>query len=477
MAQEAQQDTDNGKARPNISDEQPEHLPTRRIHLMGMGSIGTFIAHALLSLPNPPPVSLLFHRPEMYEAFEAGDRIVRVINQQHNTNDEKSGYDVDLADYDSKQNLVSWRYLPHFSPNPTLPGPEEMLPTGEVKIHTLIVTVKGPATVTALRSVKHRISTGTTICLMQNGMGQIEELNREVFTDPETRPTFMLGLVTHGVYLSRQFAAYHVGTGSIAIGVVRDVDKFPMPPKSHPLSSTEADWRRMYPTDDDLYAPITSRYLLRTLTRSPILICAAFPYLDLLQLQLEKLSINCIINPITALMNIPNGSLIGNSALSKTARLLLAEISAVIVRLPELSGVPGIRSRFSPSRLESLYLGVARSTALNSSSMREDIRNGKDTEIEYINGYIVRRGEEQGLKCVLNYMLMQLVKGKSWDSLDMEGQTLPYGVSEVVGSESQLDVDGPVVLEDRGTQQRGEAGQIRKDVPKQPFDESGKAWP
>jgi 2-dehydropantoate 2-reductase len=477
MGQEAQKDANNGKATPKRSVEEPEHLPTRRIHLMGMGSIGTFIAHALMSLPNPPPISLLFHRPEMYEAFEAGDRVVRVINQQHNTNDESSGYDVDLANYDSKQNLASWSYIPHHSPNPTLPGPEEMLPTGEVKIHTLILTVKGPATVTALRSVKHRISPGTTICLMQNGMGQVEELNREVFTDPETRPTYMLGLVTHGVYLSRQFAAYHVGTGSIALGVVRDADKFPMPPKSPPLSLTEADRRRMYPTDDDLYAQITSRYLLRTLTRSPILTCTAVPYLDLLQLQLEKLTINCIINPITALLNLPNGSLLGNSALSRTSRLLLAEISAVILRLPELTHLPGLRSRFSPPRLESLYLSVARSTAQNSSSMREDIRNGKDTEIEYINGYIVRRGEEQGLKCVLNYMLMQLVRGKSWDSLDMEGQTLPYGVSEVMWSEPSPDVDAgpPLVLEDRGTQQRGEPGQIRMDVPKQPFEEGGKA--
>jgi 2-dehydropantoate 2-reductase len=477
MAQEAQQDTEDGKASPNVTVpvEEPEHLPTRRIHLMGMGSIGTFIAHALLSLPNPPPISLLFHRPEMYEAFEAGDRIVRVINRQHNTNDERSGYDVDLANYDSEKNLVSWRYIPHFSPTPTLPGPEEMLPTGEVKIHTLIVTVKGPATVTALRSVRHRIFTGTTICLMQNGMGQIEELNREVFTDPETRPTYMLGLVSHGVYLSRQFAAYHAGTGSIALGIVRDLDKFPMPPDSPPLTLTEADKRRMYPTDDDLYSPITSRYLLRTLTRSPILICAAIPPPDLLQLQLEKLSINSIINPLTALLNIPNGSLLSNSALSKTSRLLLAEISAVISRLPELQGIPGIRARFSPTRLESLYLSVARATAQNSSSMREDIRNSKDTEIDYINGYIVRRGEELGLKCVLNFMLMQLVKGKSWDGLDMEGQTLPYGVSEVVGSGPGPD-GGPVVLEDRGTLQRSEAGQIRMDVSERLVDENGKGW-
>jgi 2-dehydropantoate 2-reductase len=34
------------------------------------------------------------------------------------------------------------------------------------------------------------------------------------------------------------------------------------------------------------------------------------------------------------------------------------------------------------------------------------------TEVDYINGWIVKRGEELGIRCSMNYMLMQLVKGK-----------------------------------------------------------------
>jgi 2-dehydropantoate 2-reductase len=470
VAPGSEQSPGNGQSTLNLPEqEQPEELPTRRVHLMGMGSIGTFIAHSLMCLPNPPPISLLFHRQEMYNDFQASSRIIRLINKRTQTNDERSGYDVDLAEYDNERGTIFWRHFsarPSNMPPTTPPGPNELLPSGEVRIYTLILTVKGPATVMALRSVQHRISAETTICLMQNGMGQIEELNREVFTDPETRPTYMLGVLSHGIYLSRQFAAIHAGVGSTAIGVVRDFDKFPPPPQSPSPSLSPADKKIMYPSDKDLYANITSRYLLRTLTRSPILVCAAFPYLDLLQLQLEKLAVNCILNPITALLNIPNGSLIGNGSLSKASRLLIAEISAVIRGLPELEGVPNVRMRFSPERLETLCLGVTQKTAQNSSSMREDIRNGKDTEIGYINGYIVRRGEERGLKCVLNYMLMHLVKGKSWDLTNTVRQAVPYGVSEVQATKSDGgggDGDGaPVVLEDRGTPLRDEPGQIEK---------------
>ena len=209
---------------------------------------------------------------------------------------------------------------------------------------------------------------------------------------------------------------------------------------------------RMYPIEADLYAHLSSRYLLRTLTRSPILACAPFPYLDLLQLQLEKLAINACLNPVTTLLNIRNGAILSNTSLNRVHRLLLAEISLVIRNLPELAGLSGVRVRFSPERLETLLTGVAQKTAENSSSMREDVRRGKNTEVEYINGYIVKRGEQQGVKCVLNYLIMQLVLGKTWSQRMTEALAMPIGVSRVEGSSEwgTAGDEGGVVLEDKG---------------------------
>jgi 2-dehydropantoate 2-reductase len=56
---------------------------------------------------------------------------------------------------------------------------------------------------------------------------------------------------------------------------------------------------------------------------------------------------------------------------------------------------------------------VANTTRDNISSMLADVRAGRQTEVEYINGYIVKRGEEIGIKCVVNYSTMQMVIGKS----------------------------------------------------------------
>lgn len=366
-----------------------------------------------------------------------------LINKRHEINDQQTGYDVDLFEATSEYGESRWRFIPdrpYHRDQTNVVEPAEETPSDELYIYTLIVAVKGPTTVSALRSVKHRVNAKTTICFMQNGLGQIDELNREVFRDSKTRPTYMLGIVSHGAYMSQPCTVIHAGYGTVALGICRDRDRYPLPPKGpvrHLWELSEEERRRHHPTDKELFSNLSSRYLLRTLTRSPVLACAVFPYLDLLQLQLEKLASNCILNPLTALLDVPNGVMLNNEELFPVQRLLLAEISLVIRGLPELEGIPNVRHRFSAKRLEQLFLAVTKRTAQNSSSMREDIRHDKQPEIDYINGYIVKRGEQQGIKCALNFMLMQLIKGKH--SL-RDGTGLPYGTTRV---QSETDPDHP----------------------------------
>jgi 2-dehydropantoate 2-reductase len=146
--------------------------------------------------------------------------------------------------------------------------------------------------------------------------------------------------------------------------------------------------------------------------------------------QLEKLAMNSIINPLTVLMDCHNGELLYNFSVTRLMRLLLFEISGVICSLPELQGIPGIESRFSPERLRGMATQLLQKTAKNTSSMLQDVRGRRSTEIEYLNGYIVRRGEELGIKCVVNYTIKHLVLAKQLDLRQRESHAIPVDVTK-----------------------------------------------
>jgi 2-dehydropantoate 2-reductase len=377
-----------------------EDTHVRRIHVLGMGSIGLLVAHSLMRLEQSPPINLLLHRAELVENFRLNPTI-RLLNKHTSEADAQSGYSFESLEPESQEGVPHWRQFlvqnsPHLEAGPV---------TEERPIHSLIVACKAPATVSAIHSVKHRITCETTICLMQNGMGQVDELNQKVFTDPALRPAYILGIVSHGLYVSEPFTAVHAGVGRISIGVVRDLQQSPA--TTHQLKPS-------------------SEHLLNVLTRAPGLGCTTFDYAELLQLQFEKLVVNCVLNPLTALMDVRNGAMLNNDPLSHVQRAIIAEISKVIQTLPEMQGNEELSTRFGLERLTERFIYVTQLTAKNSSSMREDVRGKRNTEIEYINGYIVRRGKEVDIECVANVLMMQLVEGKTIAS---RKEHLPRAVS------------------------------------------------
>ena len=350
----------------------------RRIYILGVGGLGKLIACSLAEIPNPPPITLLFHRIETLAAWHKSDKSIELIKNR--VSDIRTGFEVETSNYTIE------------------PGK-----ANRSVIQNLIVCTKANFTATALAGIKHRLSPESTIVLLQNGMGMVEELNEKLFPDLHERPYYMQGVVTHGVWNKSKFRAEHTGNGTIALAVAT---KQPFEDE-HVLTSPVT------------LLPLSSRYLLRTLTRAPTLAAFGVPPAELEQLQLEKVAVNGVVNPITAIFGCRNGDLLPHTAMSRVMRLLLAEISLVIRSLPELQGVPNISGRFSSVRLEILTVAILQATARNYSSMLQDVRRGNPTEVDHINGYIVRRGEEIGIRCVVNYAIMQMIHAKT--SLDSQG--------------------------------------------------------
>ncbi|KAH8703825.1 putative 2-dehydropantoate 2-reductase, partial [Talaromyces proteolyticus] len=399
-----------------------------RIHITGMGNVGCFVAHALASRKTRPPITLLLHNKDMYAKWMRRKQSISLMT--NGLDDIKTGYDVNVLD----NNI--WYSLPHSTDQDTLSdtymelapgsslhgleGYEELAPIppekDDEKIECLIVTTKAPQTVQALASVSNRLTPESTVLFLQNGMGVVEEVNEQVFPDPKNRPHYIQGIISHGLKGHQHYHIEYTGVGTVILGA--------LPSQASP-NLKEEDW-----------APST-KYLLRTLTLTPPLVAVAESPTNVLQYQLEKLAMNCVINSFTVLLDAQNGELLYNYHITRSMRLLLAEISTVICALPELEGVPGIQSRFATERLRKLAANLANKTAANTSSMLQDMQSLRRTEIEYINGYIVRRGDELGIKCALNYMLMQLVLGKNYILRQREAGAVPFDLSNLETEEEQ----------------------------------------
>lgn len=115
----------------------------------------------------------------------------------------------------------------------------------------------------------------------------------------------------------------------------------------------------------------------------------------------EKVSINAGINPLAAIMNVPNGRLIELSEVRQLMRDLVVEAAKV-------ASTEGYR--FGHSLVE-IAEETCRRTADNVCSMLQDIRNGKPTEIDQISGEVLRRAQIASLPTPRTRVVYQIVRG------------------------------------------------------------------
>jgi 2-dehydropantoate 2-reductase len=122
---------------------------------------------------------------------------------------------------------------------------------------------------------------------------------------------------------------------------------------------------------------------------------------DIKSLIWSKLIINAGINALTAITRLNNGRLIEFEG----TREILKEAVTEAVKIAKRKRIKLIYD--DPlSKVES----VCEATAGNVASMLQDVLKQKRTEIDFINGVIVRQGKSLGVKTPVNEILVHLVK-------------------------------------------------------------------
>lgn len=226
----------------------------------------------------------------------------------------------------------------------------------------VIVFVKATITDTALKGAVSLIGKDTIVLTLQNGLGNIEKISSVV-----GREKVVAGVTAHGSTMLGPGRIRHAGTGDTNIGEI---------------DGTVTDRVKGL-------AEVFNKAGFKTNVVD-----------NVLGLIWGKLMANIGINALTALTGLKNGQLIKFKETEELLELAVMEAAEVAKR-------KGIKLNHDDP--VAYTKKVCELTADNKSSMLQDVSNKRKTEIEVINGAIVKEGEKLGVPTPINKALTNLI--------------------------------------------------------------------
>ena len=210
-------------------------------------------------------------------------------------------------------------------------------------IEQVLITTKSWGAHDAIKRIQHRLTKRTVVVAMMNGMQHVDDLKPLI---PETQ--LFLASTTAGCHRSGD-TWVPAGTGKTIIGT--DIEQ-PAPPwlGCWQLGVPNLSWR----------ADMTERLV-------------------------EKVAINCCINPLTAVHRVKNGELLLETHREQVTTVI-TEVSSVLDELGYSTLSIGLGQR---------VYEVMTDTAENRSSMLNDVMAGRRTEADAIVGWLLRQTKRE----------------------------------------------------------------------------------
>lgn len=403
----------------------------RRIFILGVGNLGRLYAsylsrHEHQAPSQPPPITLVVHRKELLSQWMESDGIeitrLGVLKKAKN-------FDIEW-----------WTETP-----PEHGEVREV--AGGSKLHSLIIATKSSSAMPEADRMRGYLDSGSTVVFLQNGMSKLWPPHGQTYLAhryPDGNwPSILAGVNNHGVISQGPFKSLHASPADTAIGPV-------LVNQRGVLNCAEESTSTSNKADTNTSTSSVS-HLTNTIAGATLLNAKAVSSADLWVLQLQKLVVNSTINPLTAVLRCKNGKLFENEdgPIGQVIDKLLAESSAVLQALiehpssteilavgsgsggstcdsDETPGAAGIHrldhlrqqlnTRFSHPELRSMLYRLGQVVKDNTSSMLQDVRAGKQTEIRDFNGWLVdtasflSHGLPNGLEVPNHKALIDLVE-------------------------------------------------------------------
>ncbi len=226
-----------------------------------------------------------------------------------------------------------------------------------------IVFVKSTLTSMAVKTNKAVFGPNTVALTLQNGLGNIDLIRAEIGDN-----NVIAGTTAHGATMLGPGKMRHAGSGKTIIGEL----------SGKPTDRIEKIAEVL--KDAGLETDISD---------------------NVLGLVWDKLLVNVGINALTGITKLQNGELLNHPEIEELLEAAVSEAYAV-------AAAKGIILNYDDPVGHTKAVCVA--TAANKSSMLQDILNHKLTEIDMINGAIVREGASVGIATPVNSVLTNLIK-------------------------------------------------------------------
>lgn len=368
-------------------------LQSERIHIIGMGPTGQYLAHNISQLDHAPPITLLMHRPFMVQDWYNEGAAIQIL--RNNKISTQTGFDIEPSVSFNRPSPFK-----RYHKNGCVGDVELAKEPSDNVIDSLIVATACSVTIPALEPIQHRIKPTTTVCIIEKGMGIVYKLNKLFFTDVKMRPTYILGNLNHQLEPTENLFT-HIERGPAELFC----SKLPRHYVSVLDSGTVVE-------RTDFSWPPEAKHLIGTLSRVPELNTETLGHKDFHMKQLYNLAICTVIESLAVTFDCANGQLLYNYGVSNLMRLILEEIYLIVSSLPELRNIKGVDAVFSPESLEKTIIGHLHRSAVTVSPMLVDLRAGKRTAIDFYTGYFVERANMLEIPCPINQMMYNLVRGK-----------------------------------------------------------------
>ncbi|KAL3600865.1 hypothetical protein FPOAC2_05118 [Fusarium poae] len=277
-------------------------------------------------------------------------------------------------------------------------------------IDELIVTGRGFEAVKAIASVKDRIDDKTSVCLLNEGIGVLEQVRKHILDGTQPEPKFFLGHMSHALVFNRN----------------RDSVKQLKAGRTILTSANETP-----DTSKELHISLDEPALIQSLKHAQLLQSDYSTYDQWLRFKLPSLMFAAAVEPVCVLLDLPYRGLTTNRSGQKMMNQLLGEMALVTETLPEVQGSPDLIKFLRGEGLKKFCYRRITGKANAPSELLMRINKGLQTDINYQNGFFLNRAQSLGIDTPTNKLIVHMIKARRQEAIEKRKSFIPVQETSV----------------------------------------------